>query len=92
MSVLETILYSSISIDLIFAILFVWFSSMYILRTNQLLLFTPFVFLGILAALKAGFTFYRLFLETAWLVVELTTFGILVAILVLVLTYGRTVR
>ena len=78
-----------VTLHLVFSVFLIWTASVYMLRTRDMLLFTPFALFGISAAFTAGFVFYRMFSDSVWLVVELMGILILFLLLIILLQYDR---
>lgn len=84
-----TFLLSRIAIDLLFGVLLLWFSSQYMLRRKDILLFAPFAGLGIVAAFTAGFAFYQFFSDSTWFFVEVTNLSLFIFLAAVLLYYDR---
>ena len=89
MNIFFDILFTRLTIDLIFGILFLWIVSHYIINRGQLLLFAPFAGMGIVAAFTAGFSFYGFFADIAWLSVELTSLLLITFLFIVLVYYDR---
>lgn len=71
---------------LFFAIAILWAASMYMLKEQRMMVFMPFVFVGIASAFSAGFIFFGLFLDAVWFFVEMIHIAFLLSV-ALVLVY-----
>jgi len=63
-----------ITVELIISIILLWFTSLFVLKTNQIRPFVAFFILSFIQAYDAGFTSFGLYASPVWAVIGLAYF------------------
>jgi len=63
-----------IVVELIVSVIILWFTSLFILRSNQIRPFIAFFILSLIQAYDAGFTSFGLYTSPVWVVIGLAYF------------------